>query len=252
MWTLFISLGIGALVGAAVRASGIIHSWAGAILPAVLVAIVTAIFLFRRVSLLIGPLVEKAQGHLQGNRRELALSTLRAGLTLGRWHPLLEGQLRTQIGALLYDSQDFPGAIAELSRASKTPWESRAFLACAYFKQRDEEGMVKALEDAAKSGEKEDLYWSLYAWCLNAVGKKEEALKVLQRGLDKLPRNQRLENHVEAIGEGKKLKVAQYYGDRWARFSLDGSVATGGMKIPKAMRGYAQRPGFRQKPTRKR
>ena len=71
------------------------------------------------------------------------------------------------------------------------------------------------------------------------------------RGLEKLPGNQRLQGQIEAINEGKKLKVAPY-GDRWARFGLDGSVATGGVKIPKAMRGFAQKPGFRQRPVKKR
>ena len=111
--------------------------------------------------------------------------------------------------------------------------------------------MVKAFEEGAKAGEKDDLFWTLYAWCLNGQGHKEEAKKVLARGLDKLPGNQRLRGHIESLTEGKKLKVAPY-GDRWARFALDGSVATGGQKIPKAMRGFAQKPGFRQRPVKKR
>ncbi len=251
MLTLFLSLAIGAIVGAALHFSNLIHSWVGAILPAILVALAAAILLFRRVAGQIGPVVEEAQRHLQGGRREMALGSLRAGLKWGRWHPLLEAQLRSQIGALLYDSKDYEGAIVELQRAAKTPWESRAFLACAYFKQHEEAPMVQAFEDASKAGEKDDLYWTLYAWCMNAVGKKQEALAVLARGLDKMPQQQRLLGHVEAIKEGKKLKVAPY-ADRWARFGLDGSIATGGMKIPKAMRGFAQKPGFRQRPVKKR
>ena len=251
MWTIIIALATGALVGTGLRVSGAIHSTVAAILPGVLVTLIAGILLFRRVAGRITPLVEEAQRHLQGGRRELALSTLRAGLRWGRWHPLLVPQLRTQIGALLYDQQDYEGALVELRQASKRPWESRAFLACACFKLKDEAGMVKALEDTVKVGEKDDLPWTLYAWCMNALGKKEEAQAVLRRGLQKLPGNQRLQNNLEAVQEGKKLKVAPY-GDRWARFALDGSVATGGMKIPKAMRGFAQRPGFRQKPQRRR
>jgi len=43
------------------------------------------------------------------------------------------------------------------------------------------------------------------------------------------------------------MKVAPY-GDRWPRFGLDGSKPG----VPKQMRGFAQRPGFRQRPQRKR
>jgi tetratricopeptide (TPR) repeat protein len=252
MWTIIIALATGALVGAGLRVSGAIHSTAAAILPGVLATLVAGIFLFRRVAGRITPLVEEAQRHLQGGRRELALSTLRDGLRWGRWHPLLVPQLRTQIGALLYAQQDYAGALVELKQASKRPWESRAYLACTYFKTRDEAGMVKALEDVVKIGEKDDLPWTLYAWCLNAVGKKDEAQAVLRRGLEKLPANQRLQNSLEAVQAGKKIKVEQY-GDRWNQFGLDGGgVVTGGKDVPKWMRGFAQRPGFRQKPQRKR
>jgi hypothetical protein len=81
---------------------------------------------------------------------------------------------------------------------------------------------------------------------MNARGEKEEAAKILSRGLTKLPGDQRLKNNLELVNEGKKLKVAPY-GDRWARFQLDGSLPG----VPKAARGFAQRPGFRQRPQRK-
>jgi tetratricopeptide (TPR) repeat protein len=251
MWTLILSLAAGLVVGGALRATDLVHSALAATLPGILVALVAAIFLFRRVAGRITPVIEEAQRHLQGGRRDMGLATLRSGLRWSRWHPLLEPQLRTQIGALLYDQQDYDGAVAELKNGAKTPWESRVFLACAYFKLRQEPEMVKAFEDAAKAGAKEDLYWTIYAWCLNAQGKKDEAQAVLKRGLEKLPGNQRLQGSLEALQEGKKVKVAPY-GDRWARFGLDGSIATGGKEIPKAFRGFAQKPGFRQRPQRKR
>jgi tetratricopeptide (TPR) repeat protein len=249
--TVLISLLAGLVVGGGLRLSGAIQSTAGAILPGALVFIGALIFLFRRVSNMITPVIEEAQRHLQGNRQELALSTLRSGLRFTRWHPLLEPQLHTQIGALLYSQQNYDEALPELEKGAKNPWESRAFLGCCYFKKKDEAGVKRAFDEAKKSGEKDDLYWMLYAWCLNAQGKKDEAKAVLEEGLKKLPANQRLLGGIESIAEGKKLKV-QAYGDRWARFGLDGSIATGGMKIPKAMRGFAQRPGFRQRPQKKR
>lgn len=222
------------------------HTTAGAIAPAIGVALVASIFLFRRVGQRLNPLIEEAQRHATGGRREMALESLRSALTLGRWHPLLESQMRTQIGVLLYDSGDLDAALSELERGGKRPWESRAFLGCAHFKKRNEEAMKKAFEDAVKIGEKDSLSWTLYAWCLHARGLKAESLAVLARGLSKLPADQRLKTNLELVGEGKKLKVAPY-GDRWARFQLDGSLPD----VPKAARGFAQRPGFRQRPQRK-
>jgi len=137
--------------------------------------------------------------------------------------------------------------LVELKKGSSRPWESPAFRGCAYFKKRDEEHMRSAFEKAVKVGDKDDLSWTVYAWCLAARDKKTEAVAVLKRALAKLPANERLKNNLELVEGGKKMKVAPY-GDRWARFGLDGSKPG----VPKALRGFAQRPGFRQKPQRKR
>jgi tetratricopeptide (TPR) repeat protein len=237
----------GVVVGAIFRLTGVSHSFAGAITPGVIAMIIAAIVLMRRIGKMINPVVEEAQRHLQGGRRELALKSLRDGLRFRRWHPLLEPQLRTQIGLLLYDQGDIDGALVELKKGSKRPWESPAFLGCAYFKKRDEDSMKRAFEKAVKVGEKDDLSWTVYAYCLTARDKKAEAVAVLKRALAKLPANERLKNNLELVEDGKKMKVAPY-GDRWARFGLDGSKPG----VPKAMRGFATRPGFRQKPQRKR
>jgi tetratricopeptide (TPR) repeat protein len=246
MLTIVLALLSGAVVGAVFRLANLVHTFGGAITPAVIATLVTAVLLLRRVGQKINPLVEEAQRHLQGGRRELALKSLRAGLAFKTWHPLIEGQLRTQIGVLLYATGDLDGAIAELSRASKRPWEGMAFLGCAHFKKRNEGDMVKAFNAAVRSGAKDSLSFTVYAWCLLSRGKKDEAIAILKKGLEKLPADQRLQNNLELAQSGKKLKVAPY-GERWATFSLDGSVPG----VPKNMRGFAQRPGFRQKPQRR-
>lgn len=238
----------GVVVGALFRLLHVVHSFAGTILPAILAMIIAAIFLFRRVSAMVNPVVEEAQRHLQSQppRIEMALKTLRAGLRFSRWHPLLAPQLRTQIGLLLYNQNDLDGAIAELQQGSSRPWESPAFLGCAHFKKREDDAMAKAFEKAVKVGEKDSLAWTVYAYCLAARGKKAEAVAVLKRALEKLPADERLRGNLELVEEGKKMKVIPY-GDRWARFLLDGSKPG----VPKAMRGFAQRPGFRQRPQRR-
>ena len=249
MLTILVALLSGAAVGAVFRVAHLVHTIPGAITPAVLATLVTAVLLLRRAGKKIQPLVEDAQRHLQAGRKELALKALRDGLSVKAWHPLVEAQLRTQIGALLYASGDYDGAIEELSHASSRPWESPAFLACAWFKKHKQPEMVKAFERAVKSGAKDGLAWTVYAWCMNACGKKDETLKILKRGLEKVPGDARLQANVELATEGKKLKVAPY-GERWSAFGLDGSVPG----VPKGMRGMTQRPGFRpgfrQRPAR--
>jgi tetratricopeptide (TPR) repeat protein len=236
----------GIVVSALFALTHLVHSTAGAITPGVIVMLVVGIFLFRRIGQLVNPVVEEAQRHMQGARFELAVKSLRDALRFQRWHPMLESQLRTQIGIILYSQGDVDGALPELKRGASRPWEAPAFLGCACYKKRDDDGMTKAFEKAVKIGEKDGLSWTVYAWCLASRGKKAEATAVLKRALEKLPADERLKGNLELVEAGKKMKVAPY-GERWARFALDGSKPG----VPKAMRGYAQRPGFRQRPTRR-
>lgn len=248
MATIFLSLFLGALVGGLVRVSGLVHSVAGSILPGFLVTIGVAFFLLRRSGQFISGLVDEAGQHMKGGRKEMAIKTLREGLKYSRWNPLLAPQLRAQIGILLYASNDLDGAIRELEQSTKRMWEARAYLGCAYYKKKNDAGMKRAFNDALKAGEKEGLAYTVAAWCFLQRDLKADAIAVLKQGREKLPSDERLEGHLEAINEGKKLKVAPY-GDRWASFLLDGAMP-GVQQLPKAMRGYAQRPGFRQKPLR--
>jgi tetratricopeptide (TPR) repeat protein len=219
------------------------HSTWSLLFPFLVVFVGGAAFLLRRVGRRIEPLVKDAERHLVGGRREMALKSLESGLPWQRWHPLIGGQLKAQIGALHYDAGKFEEAEEALKHASRWPWTGKALLACTYFKRRaPDEKMVRAFESAVRSGDKEPLSWTVYAYCLLARGKREEAQKVLERALKKNPNDERLKANLELAREGKKLKTAPY-GDKWSRFGLDGD----GPVLPRAARGFAVRPGFRQK-----
>ena len=255
MYTLLISLASALLVAVTFKLT-FVHSYWGVVPPALMAFLGVAILLLRRASTQIEPVMKAVEKHMLGGRRELALKALRDAMPMGLWNPLLPGQLRVQTGALEYVAGNLENAEEELSRASRWPWMSRAYLGCVYFKRRNEAGMKKAFETAVSVGDKEGVAWSMYAWCLVAQGKKAEAVSVLERGLKKLPGDHRLEANLELAKEGKKLKMAPY-GDAWTRFALEGgqpmpTVGPQGKEIPKYARGYNPRPGFRQKPKGKR
>lgn len=254
MLSVLIALASGVLVGVLFNVT-FVHSYWGVVPPGLIATVVVAALLLRRAAARLEPVVKGAEKHLVNGRRELALKTLREGLAIGRWHPLLPGQLRVQLGALEYAAGNLDEAERELSRASRYPWISRAFLGCVYFKKHDAGKMKAAFDTAVKVGDKEGVMYTLYAYCLLAQGKRDEAVAVIERGLKKLPGDHRLANNLELAKEGKKLKTAPY-GDAWARFGLDGAGVTPtmgpqGRELPKFARGYNPRPGFRQKPKRR-
>jgi tetratricopeptide (TPR) repeat protein len=221
-----------------------------AVLIGITAALLISVLLLRRAGARVEPLMKSVEKHIVGGRRELALKSLRDGLALGKWNPLLPSQLRVQIGILEYVAGNLDEAEAELSKASRFPWLSRAYLGCVYFKRRNEKKMKDAFESAIKNAEKDGVAYTLYAYCLVAQGKKSEAVDVLERGLKKIPGDHRLETNLELAKEGKKLKTAPY-GDDFSRFLLEGPPTATHPNLPKGMRGYNPRPGFRQRPRKK-
>src|SRR5579883_227389 len=243
------------LVDAAAFKLSFVHSYWGVVPPGLIAFVVAAALLFRRAGARLEPMMKSVEKHLAGGRRELAIKALQDGLALGRWHPLLPGQLHAQIGAIEYVAGNLDKAESELSRASRWPWVSRAFLGCVHFKRKDEKKMRQAFDVAVKVGKKEGIAWTLYAYCMIARGQREEAIKLLEQGLKNLPNDHRLQTNLELAKEGKKLKTAPY-GEAWARFALDGEGpaaprAAGGAQLPAWARGYNPRPGFRQKPKKR-
>jgi tetratricopeptide (TPR) repeat protein len=236
------------LTSVLLQAIHLVRSTSGTILPAVAVLITVLILLLRRTSQRVEPLVKEAEKHVIGGRVELGIKTLEGGLRWGRWHPLVPGQLRSMIGTLYFDTGKLDLAEENLKKAVRWPWNTKALLGVVLFRKRDEPGMIKAFETAVSVGKKEGLAWTLYAHCLLARERKDDAVKVLERALKAIPGDGRLEANLELAKEGKKLKTAPY-GDKWSRFRLDGDG--GAPVLPKAARGFAVRPGFRQKPQRK-
>ncbi len=247
MWTILLAFLAASAVTGGLKLAFPHSSWS-LIFPFLVTLVAAAALLLRRVGKKLEPIMKQAEKHLLGGRRELALKSLDEGMALRTWHPMIAGQLHAQIGAMHYDAGDLDEAEASLSRASRWPWTSRALLGCVYFKRRNTEKMVKAFDTAVKVGSKEPLSWTLYAYCMIAQGKREEAVKLLEQAVKKIPNDQRLQANLELAKEGKKLKTAPY-GDKWSRFGLEGGA---GPVLPKAARGFAVRPGFRQKAQRRR
>jgi hypothetical protein len=99
-------------------------------------------------------------------------------------------------------------------------------LGCYWFKKKEHKRMVPPLEKAVRSGKKDSLAWTVYAYCLRESGDKAGALKVLERGAEAMKKakqdDHRLQSNLERLRENKPLKTAPY-GEQWIQFRLDKS-----------------------------
>jgi uncharacterized protein HemY len=95
-----------------------------------------------------------------------------------------------------------------------------AMLAICYMKRSQNGKMADTFEKALTVTRKEPLLWSLYAFCLEKVGERDKAIKVMERGLKKVGGDERMQENLEELKAGKKMKM-QPYGDLWFQFHLE-------------------------------
>jgi len=177
--------------------------------------------ILRQVMAKINVAVETAQKDLAANRIEKAVRTIEdVQKKYSPWQFYVKQQMYSQIGSIHYLKRDFTKAFEALNQGFARHWVGMAMLAICYMKRNQTGKMVDTFEKAVTVTRKEPLLWSLYAFCLEKVGERDKAIKVMERGLKKIKSDERMEENLQALREGKKMKL-QGYGDLWFQFHLE-------------------------------
>jgi len=242
MYNILIALGAAIVVFAVLFfAAG--FSWWISLPPAVLVFTASYLLLVRFIMKKVNVIMEAAGKDLQGQRVEKAIRTLREALRYGQWQFAVTGQIHSQIGMIYYMKRDFSNAFPCLEKGFAKNWVSMGMLAVSYMKRNKRDSMTKTFEKAVQWSPKESLLWNLYAYCACEGGDTEKAKQVLERGLKKIPGDERIAANLEALREGKKMKM-KGFGDMWLQFHLERqsvimkqqAAALGGMARRKIVR----------------
>ncbi|HEX8438200.1 tetratricopeptide repeat protein [Archangium sp.] len=227
MYNLLIALGVGVAITLAVKLFGF-SIWAG-IIPGTIAFAATYFVLARRIGTLLQGLMTSVQKELQGQptsqkeataRVERAIKMLEGGLVYEKWQFLVGPEIHSQIGMLKYMSKDLDGADRHFSKASPRNYMAKAMQGALYYQRKDFPKMKSAFELAVSSGKKEPLVWAVYAWCLMQNKEKDEALRVLGRGVEANPSDEKLKNSLSALQNDKKLKMKPYE-PMWWQFGLE-------------------------------
>ena len=199
MINLVLSLAISVAVMVAVRAAGL--SMVAGIIPATIALIASLFVLGRRVFNKLQAVNAQVQAELQtlsGNPKEhkakveKVVKMLEGALPLARWQFLVEEEIWGQIGIIRYVFKDLPGAEAAFKKAGSRNYLAKAMQGALHFQRKETPEMIKAFEDAVKSGKKMSLIWAAYAWCLVQLKEKDKAIAVFARGVEANPSDEKL------------------------------------------------------------
>lgn len=165
-------------------------------------------------------IVESASKDIQAQRVDKGLRVLETALRYGKWQIYVDGQIHAQLGMILYMKRDFAAAFPHLEKAFFKNWVAMGMLAISHMKRSNRGKMTETFEKAVQGSPKEPLLWNVYAWCLDDGGDREKAIEILERGLKKVPGDERLVANLEALRQGKKMKMKNY-GEMWLQFHLE-------------------------------
>jgi tetratricopeptide (TPR) repeat protein len=220
MYNLLIAIAAGAAVFLAL-ALGTEFGLAAAIFPGLLAAGIAYFVLARRTWKKLEKLFESMQRDVQAQKFDKAVQTLQGGFALAPWQFLVASQLHSNIGVLLYLKQELDAALPHLEKSFSRNWVARGMLGAARYRKRDLDGTTQILDGAVKVNKKEGVLWSLYAWILEKEGRHEQAISVLSRAVQANPSDEKLKTSLQALQNGKKLKLGKLYAEQWFQFMLE-------------------------------
>ena len=212
--------------------------WTAAVLPAIVATLAAYLVLARRTWKKLEALFEGMQKDLQAGKFEKAVKSLEGGFVLAPWQFLVATQLHSNIGMLLYVREQYDEAYPHLEKSFSRHWIARGMLGASRWRRRDTTGARSVLEDAVKANKKEGVLWSLYAFLLEKDGQHEDAIRILARAVQQNASDEKLKASLQALQNGKKLKLGKLYGEQWFQFRLEpppGVIAPGFQRANRRM-----------------
>lgn len=200
------------------------------------------IFLVRSASKELEKLNDKAQKALYSQNFDRALRIYESGLALGKKSPFITGQIYGMIGMIHYMRKDFDKAKSALIKSSSMNWAAKGMLGVIYMNEKNYTEMDNTFKVMITSGKKDGLSWGLYAYCLEKLNRKEEALKILEEGNKKLKdSDERIKSNILELRNNRKMRM-KVFGDAWYQFMLERPPMKRMMQQP----GVAHQTGFKK------
>jgi len=184
------------------------------------IGVAAFLFLSRRVQGKLEVIMGQMQKDIQANKLDRAIETLKKGYAFQNQQLFIKGQINSQIGMLYYLKKDNETAFTYLQKGFIRHFIGQGMLAVIHYKRKDFDAMNKVMEATLKANSKESICYGLYAYLLCQTKNTEKAIQVLQQGLKKLPKDQRLSSNLTLLQNNKRMKM-KVYGDMWIQFLLE-------------------------------
>jgi tetratricopeptide (TPR) repeat protein len=178
------------------------------------------IYLGKKSQAKLEKIFNRASEMLKKQQFDQAIEVMKEGYLLGRWQFLVKGSIDGQIGVVQYLRKKTAEAEPLLKSASYQHYIAKAMLGILLWKRGEKKLAKHTFQLALKSGKKESLLYAVYAYILNEMKDKEQAVAILNQGLKVCKDDERLVVNRNCLQNNKPMKM-KVYGDQWYQFMLE-------------------------------
>jgi tetratricopeptide (TPR) repeat protein len=244
VYSILLCAAAGLLLGFSGTAFGI-WGWGWSIFFSFVVFAVAWVIFARWLGRRLQPAMARVHQQMQAGMVDAAMQSLQALRPMGKWVPLLEGQLVAQMGVLAYHAGDQKKAIGLLEKASIRMSDAQVLLAAIHHRNGESARALQLLKLAALAGKKHALLQNTYAWMLHKAGRDDEAQAVLAKFLQKDPGNAPAKENMLRLQNRQRMTMKSF-GMVWYTLGLEQPPPEFGQLRP-ARKGFRTPPKQRGK-----
>lgn len=199
--------------------------WVPAVLPGAAVAMLATYLLTRRVSQAVEPEMNAAVALLQDRKIDEAKAQLQAiKQRWGRWQLFLEAQIDAQLGMIEYMQMKWDAALPLLRAGQWRNWMALTCIGCIHWRKDAKEDAYNAFSSAVDASSAEMAPYMVWATLLERDGKRDEALKVCDRGIKGVASGKFLVELRDLIANKKKIDTRKFP-QEWYQYFPDDLMA---------------------------
>jgi len=246
LYTILIASGLGLLLALIWGLVGLWGGWWLGVVLGLLIFVAVFVIISRVIGKRLEPKLLQSQRQVQSGAGQAALQTLEALLPMGKWQPMLTGQIESQIGSIYFSMGKDEPALSHLSKASGRVAEAQLMMASILSRRKQPEAALKALGTAIKFNRKHMLLYNTAAYIALQGNDRDAAITHLQKGIQAERDHKATQENLNRIQNGKKLQMKSF-GMNW--YGLKFERPPNSLLQPAAQ---SMRPGFRQQKRRPR
>lgn len=178
------------------------------------------IYLGRKVQTELEGIFNRAAELMKKQQFDPAIAVMKEGYRLAPKQFMVKGSIDGQIGVVQYLRKKNEEAEPLLRTASFQHYIAKAMLGILQWKRGEKKNAKETFKLALRSGKKESLLYGVYAYVLNEMHDRDQAIAVLNQGLKVCEGDERLLVNRNQLQNNKPMKM-KVYGDQWYQFMLE-------------------------------